>query len=291
MPVAFGLPGDIAERVDPQGCSGRQVLTGDVAPGVHDVGERRLGGAWRTAELMDHHAGDAVAPAGRDRQPVRQPFEAPAADVDAVDVCADQLPPGVGPGELDAGEPAHGGSLAVAPDDVRGGDPYRNTAGPRRLDHGPVGVLLQTGDPVAASHLGAEPYGPGTEDHFGAGLRDLPLPRVRSGQPQVQRMAAEVAHGLVRRGSDLVQQPSLVEDLHGAGVERGRAGLGRRCVELVQHDHVRTAEPQFPGEHQPDGARAHDDDIRARGDVGPHGISAVLRHSPWRGRGWRGCWC
>ncbi len=295
-PVLLGLAGRVTEGVHPERRAAVDVLAGDALPDLGDLRELRLAGARQglAAELVHHHPGDAVAPAGGDGEAVREPLEAPVRDVDAVHVGPDQFAPRVGAREAEAAQAPYRAVLAVAAHHVPGPQQHRAVRA-EGLDLDVLRAVGEGADGVPAPEVGAEAARPGAEQLLGADLRDLPLARVRAVQCQVERDAAEVAGHVVRRSPQLAEQAALVEDLHGARVQGRGAGLGGGGGPLLQDDHLGAAEPQFTREHEADRPGTDHDDLGVQLVQGVQGvvhrISAWLRRSPWRGRGWPGCWC
>ncbi len=105
---------------------------------------------------MDHHPGHPVGAAGGDRQAVLQALEAPARDVDAGDVGAQQFPRRVPAGEVGADQAAYGALLAVAGDQVAAAQPQRPSVRAGGFGLHQVAAVVERGQFVLALQFGAQ---------------------------------------------------------------------------------------------------------------------------------------
>ncbi|MDH6541114.1 hypothetical protein M2167_003652 [Streptomyces sp. SPB4] len=74
----------------------------------------------------------------------------------------------------------------------------------------------------------------------------------------------ELFEGALLHLGDRGQHPAPVEGLGGGGVDRPRLDGGVHVGAALHEDHAGPAEPEFAGQHEPDGAAARHHHVRVR---------------------------
>ena len=262
-PVLRGDARGVGEAADPAALSVVDGLTGEPLPRVGEFPVAQRVAVLRAhAPLVHDDAGYTVLQVHRhDHAAAGQVLaDAPAAGVDPGDVGGVEPAGGFRAGEVDAGEPADGAASAVAAHQVPSGLPaaaLRAVEG----DDDAVRALLEARDLVSAAHRHPEFGHPAFQHPLGAELGDSPEAGViLRQQAEVEGHATEVAVRRLRRAQP-AQQPTLVEALGRTPGEAGAARLRRPLGQLLVDDDIGSAEAQFAGHHQADGAGPDHDHV------------------------------
>jgi hypothetical protein len=260
-PVRGDLAGGVGESTDPHRFGGGDVGVGQALEDVSDLAE--LGGPGasdgRCAAFGGDDAGDAVGQVSHHHQTAGGRVGGHLRrEVHSADICEVQLGRRGRAGEVEAGDPADRAAAAVAADDKAR---PQGLFGAGDAHARPVGVLGEPRDLLAAPDVGTQLPCPGLQYGLGAGLGDGAGGTVRGAEDgEVERQPAEVSGGTGLDVAEAGQQSSLVEELHRADGEPDAAGLTGALGQAVEDQDVDAGQAQFPGQHEPGGSGADNDD-------------------------------